>query len=158
MDSETSLKIAAEDAGGVAAMKLIEELCSSLNALYGTLASPFSPNDVQVRRAVFVVARLGDEPVGCGALRPLDGDADAVELKRMFVKPEARRRGIARRLLADLEARARAFGYKTIRLETGDRQREAIALYEACGYRRIEPFGHYVGNPISVCFERHLGP
>ncbi len=103
---------------------------------------------------MFLIARIESEPVGCGAIRRLDDDT--AEVKRMYVVPSARRRGIARRLLAELERRAAEFGYRTLRLETGDLQIEAIALYESCAWGRIEAFGEYVGSPISVCFEKHL--
>jgi len=67
-----------------------------------------------------------------------------------------RRRGVARALLADLEALARARGFTHVRIETGDRQPEAVALYASAGYSRIAPFGEYAGNEYSVCFEKRL--
>jgi putative acetyltransferase len=146
-----------EDAGGEIARRLIEQMCSELSARYGTPPSPFSAADTSAPRTTFLVVRHGSEPVGCGALRRLDDDT--AELKRMYVAAAARRRGIARRLLAELERCAVQFGYRAIRLETGLQQPEAIALYESGGYTRIPAFGSYVGNPISVCFEKLLaGP
>ena len=74
----------------------------------------------------------------------------------MYVAPAGRRKGIARRILVELEQQAQAFSYRAIRLETGIRQPEAQCLYEALGYRRIAAFGPYVGNPMSICYERVL--
>ena len=103
---------------------------------------------------VFLVARLGDEPVGCGALRPY-GDG-RIELKRMYVRPAYRGRGLSRAILAALEDEARAEGATTVILETGDRQAEAIALYERHGYESIPKYGPYVDSPISLCYEKRL--
>ena len=74
----------------------------------------------------------------------------------MFVRPEFRGRGVARRLLAALEAEAHRAGVRTLRLETGERQPEAIRLYESAGYRPIPPYGQFVGDPLSRCFEKNL--
>jgi len=104
---------------------------------------------------VFVLATLGREAAGCGAIRPLT--LDTAEVKRMFVLPGYRGRGIARAILACLEQTAAGRGFSRIRLETGNRQHEAIGLYRSSGYREIPPFGLYIGSDISVCFEKILG-
>ncbi len=70
----------------------------------------------------------------------------------MFVIPDCRGRGFSKLILAELEHRAARDGYRLLRLETGDRQPEAIKLYERCGYRRIANFGIYVDSARSVCF------
>ena len=104
-----------------------------------------------------MVARDGaGEAVGCGALREL-GDG-AAEIKRMYVRPNARGAGVARRLLAALEEQARRRGLGMIRLETGAGQPEAMALYASAGYTEIQGFGDYAGHPASRCFERKLDP
>jgi ribosomal protein S18 acetylase RimI-like enzyme len=74
----------------------------------------------------------------------------------MFVEPSMRGRGIARALLAGLEAAARGLGLTVLRLETGSRQPEAIGLYESAGYLRVPAFGEYASDPLSVCFEKRL--
>lgn len=102
----------------------------------------------------FYIARLGGQAVGCGGLRYLQPGIG--EVKRMFVRPEARGRGVARRILARLEARARELGYERVWLETSDQHTEAMALYRACGYTDIPVYGEYLGSPISVCFEKIL--
>ncbi len=149
------LHIRADDPTGVIARMLIDALCREMAERYGTPPSPFSPTEGAVPKSAFRVAWLGDQAVGCGALRPLEGNT--AEIKRMYVAPAGRRRGIARRILLELEGCAQEFGYRTIRLETGVRQPEAQALYEAMGYGRIPAFGTYAGNPTSVCFEKEVG-
>jgi GNAT superfamily N-acetyltransferase len=115
---------------------------------------PPSADDV----AVVLVAHDDDgTPIGCGALRALE--PGAAEVKRMFVVPAARGRGVSRLVLAGLEAEALARGWTTLRLETGPRQPEAVGLYTAAGYAPVEAFGHYVGHPDathSLFFARDL--
>jgi len=72
----------------------------------------------------------------------------------MFITAAARRQGFARAILQELERHAAAFGYSNMRLETGKRQLSAIALYEKLGFKRIPPFGEYLNDPLSVCFEK----
>jgi GNAT superfamily N-acetyltransferase len=108
--------------------------------------------------SVVVVARDEDgTPLGCGALRML---ADGVaEVKRMYVVPAARGRGVSRAVLGALEEAARGRGWTTLRLETGPLQPEAIGLNSSAGYRPIEAFGAYAGDPDaeeSLFFERAL--
>jgi GNAT superfamily N-acetyltransferase len=110
--------------------------------------------ELDADHGIFVVARLNCCAIGCGAVRPLEDGVG--EVKRMYVRAEARRMGVARKILATLEEVAKNQGYTVLRLETGTRQPEAIALYEAHGYHRIPPFGEYVTDPYSVCYEKAL--
>ena len=130
---------------------------AELRARYDGGAEPGTPPSA-ADVAVVLVAREGDgTAVGCGALRPLEDGA--AELKRMYVVPSARGRGIARSVLAALEAAARERGWTALRLETGPRQPEAVALYSRSGYRPIGPFGPYAGSAEaadSLFFERVL--
>lgn len=115
------------------------------------------PEQVTPPAGLFVVAMLGGEPVGCGAVRPvLGGPADHAEVKRMYTAPAARRRGVSRAVLARLEDEARCLGYRWVQLETGTRQPEAIALYEATGYARISPYGQFEAHELTVCFGKDL--
>jgi GNAT superfamily N-acetyltransferase len=117
------------------------------------------PHQVVPPVGAFVVARIGGEPVACGALRALvDGTPGVAEVKRMYTAPGARRRGLSRTILRRLEAEARALGYRRMQLETGLRQPEAIALYEAEGYHRIPTYGQYASDDLSVCFAKDLAP
>ncbi|MCX5342995.1 GNAT family N-acetyltransferase [Streptomyces atratus] len=102
-----------------------------------------------------------DRPVATGGWRSQEqndegySDGDA-ELKRMFVIPEGRGNGLARRILAALEADARAAGRSRMVLETGYKQPEAIALYTSSGYTPCEKFGHYRTYENSICFAKPL--
>jgi GNAT superfamily N-acetyltransferase len=97
--------------------------------------------------------------VGCGAVQAFGADSEHPgdgELKRMYVLPAARGRGLARVLLAGLEDLARAAGHPVLRLATGERQPEAIALYESSGYARTAPWGKYVDQPETLCYVKEL--
>lgn len=118
-------------------------------------AAEFAPPD-----GGFVVAYLDDRPVAMGGWRigePTDFAARPVELKRMYVVPELRRRGLAGRLLARLEAEAAAAGADWAVLETGTPQPAAVALYTAAGYRPVPAFGHYADSPDSIELGKPLG-
>lgn len=135
------------------ARELIRELDTEIASLYPGL--PINGLDVaEFERAdgYFVVARAGGVALGCGAFRPVD--ARCAEIKRMFVRGSARRRGIARQILRHLEEEIRRRGFCSIVLETGCENAEALALYEAEGYFPIPPYLGYVGSPISRCFAK----
>lgn len=99
-----------------------------------------------------VVAYKDRAPVGCGAIKEFS--TDAMEVKRMYVSPDARRYGVATKILADLEAWASELDFRKCILETGKKQPEAIALYEKNGYTRIPNYGQYAGVENSICFEK----
>lgn len=92
--------------------------------------------------------------LGCGALKRFD--ANSMEVKRMFVSPEVRGKGIASLLLVALENWAKELGYEQCVLETGLRQPEAIALYKKNKYNIIPNYPPYVGVANSVCFRKVL--
>lgn len=102
------------------------------------------------------VARDGGDALGMVAL--VDRGDGSGEIKRLFVHDRARGRGVAGGLLDSLEAQARSRGIRTVQLETGTKQPEAVALYEKHGYRHIPNFGQYVGDETSICMEKELGP
>jgi GNAT superfamily N-acetyltransferase len=153
----TVLELAARRIDDPDAAGLVVALLDDLAERYGG-RDAFHPDPASLAPpdGEFVVARLDGVPVGCGGFRRF-GDGVA-EIKRMYVVPEARRRGVAAAVLADLEARAGALGYRSIRLETGTNQPEAMALYERAGYRAMVPYGHYRESPMSRCFEKDLRP
>jgi putative acetyltransferase len=93
---------------------------------------------------VFLVARLDGSPAGCGGVAFDDGFA---ELKRMFVRPAVRGRGVVDALLVRLEAEARGRGYRRLALETGDVQLAALKVYARAGFVPCAAFGSYVGKP-----------
>ena len=112
-------------------------------------------DEVAPGRGCFLVAYEEDGSVaGCGAVRLLAG-GDA-EVKRMFVVPEARGKGYGRAILRALENEARSLGATRVVLETGERQVEALGLYESAGFRRIARFGEYADSPLSVCMAKQL--
>jgi GNAT superfamily N-acetyltransferase len=115
-------------------------------------ASMFMPPD-----GVFLVIRDDDgRAVGCGGVARFDDTRG--ELKRMYVVPEARGRGLGRHLLVELEAQARDLGYLALVLETGDLQPEALGLYRTSGYEQIPCYPPYDSRALSLCFEKRLPP
>jgi GNAT superfamily N-acetyltransferase len=136
---------------------LIKALNAELEQRYpeeGANHFRLDPEDVAPGRGVFLVAYDADEAVGCGATRLID--AQTAEIKRMYVDPAYRGKGIAARLLEELERHARALGAKELVLETGERQPEAVALYSRAGFQKIPLFGEYVNSPLSVCMGKVL--
>lgn len=154
LNSAEPIEFTIEDPVGPIARALIDALCVEMEQRYGQTPSPFSPTAISEPLSVFLVAWQADQAVGCGAVKRWVENIG--EIKRMYVAPSARRQGLARRILMELETHARGFGFHSIRLETGIRQPEAQALYTSLGYTRIPAFGPYVGNPTSVCFEKQL--
>lgn len=139
--------------------RLAAEQQAEVRARYDGKSEPGTPPSAADISVVLVARDDDGTAVGCGALREL-GDGVA-ELKRMFVVPAARGRGVSKALLSALEDLARERGWTTLRLETGSRQPEAIGLYTGVGYRPIEAFGAYVDAPDaedSLFFERTLDP
>ncbi|MCA9665295.1 MAG: GNAT family N-acetyltransferase [Myxococcales bacterium] len=164
------VRVARVDIASPLAARLIARLDAELSATYpeeGATHFRLDGHEVAPGRGGFFVMHVDGVPSGpvadavaCGALRLLDAEREAsgvrAELKRMFVVPEARGRGLSRVLLAALEGEARALGASAVVLETGARQTAAIALYRSSGYRDIEPFGEYVGSPLSLCLGKPL--
>ncbi len=101
-----------------------------------------------------VVAYRDGEPVGCGAFKEFE--PGTVEIKRMYVRPENRKQGVAQTVLGELEKWAAELDYTTTVLETGKRQPEAIALYQRCAYALTPNYGQYVGIENSVCMRKEL--
>jgi GNAT superfamily N-acetyltransferase len=120
--------------------EMLELYADSMGAM-----PPAGPADFTPPGGAYLVGFVDGEPVCGGGLKRLpDG---AVEIKRMYVVPTARRRGAARALLVALEGAARDLGYATVRLDTGPRQPHAKALYAASGYVEV---GNYNGNPYAA--------
>src|SRR5262245_10994954 len=119
-----AVQIREADPLGADATMLIVRLSAELAAMYPEYpdsgAGDFRPAVAAVAGSHFVIAWLDGRPVGCGALRPME--PGIAEVKRMYVEPDVRGRGISRQILAALECRARDMGYAIVRLETGTRQ------------------------------------
>jgi len=100
------------------------------------------------------IAYENNTSVGCAAFKHYD--ANTVEVKRVFVRPEHRKKGISRMLMACLEKRAQEMGYTLLILETGRSLKEAINLYQSSGFTVIENYGQYKDLPESVCMQKKL--
>lgn len=101
-----------------------------------------------------IIAYIEGKPAGSGAIKAYA--EDVAEIKRMFVHPDFRGQGVAKTILAALEDWARELNYKSVILETGIKQPEAIALYRSSKYKQIPNFGQYAGVDICLCFEKEL--
>jgi len=146
----TALRFAACDPDTSPASDLLAEMWAELNEVYDSpsrLDLPrLSADDLRSPTGVYLVGREGESVVAGGGVRRL---ADGVaEIKRMFVRPPARSRGVAGALLVALEDAAVALGYGAVRLDTGPRQVHALSLYRSAGYVDVEP---YNDNPFA-CF------
>ncbi len=112
------------------------------------------PGDFEEDRGRFLVALTGDTPLGCGGIKWMD--AETGEVKRLYVLPAARGQGVSRLLLGALEDAARDLGMSRVRLDTGNNQPEALALFRSAGFREI---GDYNANPAaSYWFEKTVAP
>jgi putative acetyltransferase len=103
-----------------------------------------------------VLYYLENVPVACGAFKPYN--KNTVEIKRMFVLPQHRNKGIAPLVLNELETWAKELHYTACILETGKKQPEAIRLYEKCNYKRVPNYAPYAGIENSVCMQKELIP
>ncbi|WP_253891314.1 GNAT family N-acetyltransferase [Actinokineospora diospyrosa] len=134
------------------AVKLIAEVQQEYVIRYGGVdETPVDPAEFTPPSGLFLVGYLDDVPVASGGWRV--HDEQTAEMKRLYVNPTARGRGLARAVLAELERTAVERGLRRLILETGTKQPEAIELYLTSGYAPIPPFGHYADSPNA----RHLG-
>jgi putative acetyltransferase len=137
--------------------QLVRELDAELLTVYGAAQTTYAPlNTLAATEAACVVAFWDELPVATGAFRTSVSDPAQAEVKRMFVAPSARGRGISRAVLCELEAWARERGLRELVLETGTQQEVAMALYESAGFVRTPNFGPYIGMPLSVCYVKPL--
>ena len=140
-----------------AAVELIGELDAHL------MAHPYPPQTRHAysvekllrERVLFFVTRYGGDLAGCGGIKMFG--ADYGEVKRMFVRPVFRGKGLGKAMLDHLAEYARSKNAGVLRLETGIYEVEAIGLYERFGFQRRAPFGEYVEDPLSVYFEMNIG-
>ena len=140
--------------GGRLAQAMRDEIAVMYDGLDldGEAMPKAGPAELSPPGGAFLVGYLDGAAVCCGGVKRLDDDA--CEIKKMFVVPERRGRGIARALLGALEAKARELGYTIARLDTGPKQAGARTLYETSGYVAIDNFN---GNPVATFFgERPL--
>ena len=147
--------ITPERADSADAVPLITELEAELAKHYPVESRHGYSVEKLLRAGVaFFVARVDGMAVGCGGVQIFGHEY--AELKRMYVRPGFRGRGIGRLMLNRLAARARESGVPLLRLETGIHQPAAIHLYESYGFRRRAPFPPYFDDPLSLCYEKAL--
>jgi DNA-binding MarR family transcriptional regulator/GNAT superfamily N-acetyltransferase len=149
--SASAVEIVEVDPAGADARRCLRTYFAELDRRSGTRYDPgrgtsAEPHEMRAPSGAFLVAYLGDEPVGCGGIK-LHPDRPA-EIKRMWVAESARGVGLGRRLLEELERRAQTWGAPAARLDTNERLTEAIALYRSAGYVEVpafndEPFAHH---------------
>jgi GNAT superfamily N-acetyltransferase len=153
----TTVRIEAVPYSDPDAALLRAELMADLSRRYGLEngdETPVTAAEFEAPHGGLLIALEADQPLGCVAWR--SHEDGVAELKRMWVRPAARGRGIARALLAAIETAAREAGRGRMILETGIAQPEAIALYESSGYQRIADFGYYAGEAEVRSYGRDL--
>ena len=148
-DSGVQIEFRPMDPARPPASDLLAAMVDEMNALYGDIEFPGMPSatpaDFAPPAGTFLVGFHDGEPVCAGGIKRIA--PDAAEIKRMYVVPAARRRGVARTLLGALEDAARERGYTFVRLDTGPLQQHAVALYASAGYTAI---GNFNANPIAA--------
>ena len=152
------VEIAIEDPHSDAARFCLRSYFAELDLRFDTgfdpgQSLPFDAAEMTLPAGLIIVARLHDEPVGCGALRFAKGSPALI--KRMWVSPTARGLGVGRRLLAELERRASDEGATRVRLDTNGALHEAIGLYRSSGYVEVESFNDE--RYADHWFEKRLG-
>ena len=147
-DDSDVLEFRRADAADSPADDLVAAMVAEMEPLYGRIDVPHAPSatpaDFSPPGGSFLVGYEDGEPICAGGIKRLD--ATACEIKRMYVVPEARGRGIAKALLRALEDEARALGYEVARLDTGPEQPHAERMYRTAGYADI---GNFNANPFA---------
>jgi putative acetyltransferase len=144
------IRIHRTDSANLDFRKLVKRLDADLAERDGPVHSFYEPfNKIDDIKHV-VVAYENEKPVGCGSIK--EYSPDTIEIKRMYTSPGSRGKGIATRILIELELWASELSYQKCVLETGKKQPEAIGLYKKTGYRIIPNYGPYAGIENSLCF------
>ncbi|MDR6846331.1 GNAT family N-acetyltransferase [Flavobacterium granuli] len=136
-------------------LSLIKTFDEYLWERYPELKTNYWGNNVIELNTNVVVIYLDEKPVACGCFKKYD--KNTIEIKRMFVSPEARGLGLAQKVLHELELWAKEFDYSISVLETLYKQQEAIILYQKVGYVIVDNYGPYVGLDKSVCMQKIIG-
>jgi GNAT superfamily N-acetyltransferase len=146
------VSFSSEEAQALAA-DLEAELLGEYGGVPGSGGLP-EPHVFEPPAGAFLLGSVAGRPSACGGLSRYD--EVTAELRRMYVIPSSRGQGLSRQLLAAIEDAARSLGYLHLRLETGNRQTAAIALYRSAGYEPIDRYGPFVEDERSLCFEKRL--
>jgi putative acetyltransferase len=131
---------------------LVKALDEELTSLYGEKQSFYNPFNALTAIQHVIVHYDEDQPVGCGAIKKFD--EHSIEIKRMYVKPEYRNKGLAYTILQELERWAKELDYKACVLETGNQQPSAVHLYHKSGYSIIPNYGQYQDDEGSICMKK----
>ncbi|MGE5861072.1 MAG: GNAT family N-acetyltransferase [Ignavibacteria bacterium] len=147
-------KIKTANANSRDIISLSDELHKELEGFYGqgVIESFKEENDEML--IFYIVYDDRGTAAACGALKHFD--ETTAEIKRMYVKPKYRRRGISKKILLKLEQHARELQYQRLILETGLKQPEAISLYEKFEYKPLDCYGRHANDPDSRCFEKMI--
>jgi GNAT superfamily N-acetyltransferase len=154
---DLSLSVAAERFDSDDARRLVGALDAGLAELYPPeqrFGPNLKPQHLEGGRGAFLVARDAGRAVGCGAIRL--NDRTTAEVKRMYVEPEQRGKGVGQAVLAALEAAARQLGVRRLVLETGIYQEASLVFYRRAGFTPIDCWGEYASAPTSICMEKRL--
>jgi len=151
------MKIQPVDPALPAALAMIAKLDQMHVELYPAESNHLDSIETLRRSNVlFLGAFVAGELVGCGAVKRVADDGEYGEIKRVYVQDDHRGRGVAKGIMAALEAHLVDAGVPLARLETGIRQAEAISMYRRLGYRERGPYGGYRPDPLSVFMEKNL--
>jgi len=148
------IRIRRANSEDVAFQTLVKQLDADLHLRNGDDQFQYDLYNKIESLSTVVIASDENKPVGCACFK--NYSSDAAELKRMYLHPDFRGRGVADSILNEIENWAKENGMSKIVLETGLKQPEAIRFYTKNGYIRIPNFGHYIGNLNSVCMQKIL--
>ena len=148
------IKIIRTDSGNNDFIELVKHLDADLAEKNGNEHSFYAQfNKIDKLKHVVVIYENA-KAVGCGAMK--EYSPGILEIKRMYTVPQSRGKGIATKVLAELEKWAHELGYEKCILETGKKQPEAVKLYQKNGYKSIPNYGQYAGIENSLCFEKNI--
>ena len=156
----TPVRLRAVPYGDPVAHELVERVQQEYVRRYGGRdGAAVDPAEFEQPTGSFLVAEVDGVPAGCGGWRVhgYGGEPGIVEVKRVYVEPAFRRRGLAQLLVAALEEDAAAAGHRAVVLNSGDRQPEALALYAGLGYAPVPGYGIYAGMPGAVFLGKRIG-
>ena len=135
-------------------IRLVAELDKSLWERYPEEKKEYWQNNILEINPNVVIIYLDDKAVACGCFKKYD--KNTIEIKRMFVSPEARGMGLAQKILQELELWASELGFSSSVLETLYMQKEAISLYQKVGYSIIDRYEPYVDSEYSICMKKEI--